>query len=157
MKLLIVGATGRMGETISELAIDRGHEVVCGVADIPEKQESKFAYPIYPSLDDVDVSCDVLIDFSSPIVFPDIVAWAKEHHVPVVSGTTGFGEKEEALMKELSQETAVFHSKNMSLGIAVMERVCTQLASWLPDFDIEIVEAHHKFKKDAPRYGDRTL
>ena len=99
--------------------------------------------------------CDVVIDFSSDAGTRDAIAVARRHGVPLVSGTTGLTDGTRRLLAEVSQEIAVLHAANTSLGVAVARRLVEEMVLMLrraagPDFAMEIVETHHVHKLDAP-------
>jgi 4-hydroxy-tetrahydrodipicolinate reductase len=101
---------------------------------------------------------DVIVDFSSPAGFEFAAALVQATGKPFVSGTTGLTDTHHALLERLSQKHAVLHANNMSLGVAVLARLTAQAARSLPSsFDAEIVEIHHRAKRDAPSGTARTL
>ncbi|TQR54008.1 4-hydroxy-tetrahydrodipicolinate reductase [Campylobacter troglodytis] len=101
--------------------------------------------------------CDVIIDFSAPACTRDLLSFALTSPKPIVIGTTGLDENEKALMKEASKKMPLFYATNMSLGVAVLNHLAKQAATLLRDFDIEILEMHHRHKKDAPSGTAITL
>ncbi|MCJ7766163.1 MAG: 4-hydroxy-tetrahydrodipicolinate reductase, partial [Thiovulaceae bacterium] len=76
---------------------------------------------------------------------------------PIVSGTTGFDEHQLNLLKTVSEQMPVLHATNMSLGVAMLSKLVNTAAKTLEGFDIEIVEMHHRHKKDAPSGTALTL
>ena len=95
--------------------------------------------------------CDVVIDFTAPSATRrHALACAAGGHALVV-GTTGLGPLEMAALEEASARIPVLHSRNMSLGVAVLTELVRQAAGWLgDDFEVEILETHHRAKKDSP-------
>ena len=94
---------------------------------------------------------DVVIDFSNYTFVPGILRFCMETATPAVIATTALGEPELALMREAAEHTAVFHSANMSLGVNLVAKMSKLAAPAIEDgFNIEITEAHHNQKKDAP-------
>lgn len=94
---------------------------------------------------------DVLIDFSSPEGTECATEISREHHIPVVCGTTGLPEELQAKLRRLAETEAVFYAPNMSIGIHLMSRALRAVASALPDgWDAAVTEVHHTAKKDAP-------
>lgn len=148
MNILLSGATGAMGQTVTDLMKNSQEETI--VAGYAKEATGEYDYPVYQTLNGVSEKVDVIIDFSSPDFLEDILQYGKEKGVGLVLATTGFSEEQEALIKEASKETPIVYSRNMSLGVNVLELIAKQLASMLPDFDIEIVEKHHRYKKDSP-------
>ncbi len=104
-----------------------------------------------PITDSLQASKGLLIDFTTPNAALDHLQYCVGKGLPIVIGTTGFSPKEERRIKELGPQIPCLVSPNMSVGVNVlfglMERVSQLLGS---DWDIEIVEAHHRFKGDSP-------
>lgn len=94
---------------------------------------------------------DVIIDFSLPEGTESVVEAAVRYSKPLVCGVSGFGERQTALLQKACDTTAVVYDRNMSLGIAVLERSVREAASSLgSEFDVKVSEVHHVHKKDAP-------
>ncbi len=94
---------------------------------------------------------DVIINFSSPSASMESLEFARNTGLAVVIGTTGLSQEQIGRMKELSRSARCFFSPNMSVGMNVMFRVVQEVAQALgPDYDVEILEAHHRLKKDSP-------
>ncbi|MBN1391853.1 MAG: 4-hydroxy-tetrahydrodipicolinate reductase [Sedimentisphaerales bacterium] len=165
-KLLIVGAAGRMGRRIISLNIDaqwfdiiaavetKGHPdigkdagLVASVGPINIKLDS--AYP---------ASADVVIDFSRPAAADSTVGYCLKSNVALVLGTTGLTEKQHEQIKTASAKIPVIYGTNMSVGMNVLFSLAGKVASLLGDeYDTEIIEQHHRFKKDAPSGSALTL
>ncbi|MBQ6322448.1 MAG: 4-hydroxy-tetrahydrodipicolinate reductase [Lachnospiraceae bacterium] len=157
-KIILSGCSGRMGQVVTDLAADdKDLEISWGV-DVAEGREK--AYPVYRSFEelaenvpDADAFKDaVIVDFSSPKVFASMMDFALSHHVNAVICTTGLsGEQIEAIEKN-SAQIALLRSANMSVGVNLLMKVLRENAPTLAaaGFDIEVVEAHHNKKKDAP-------
>ena len=141
MRAVHCGANGAMGKLIDGIV---GHEIVGRVSIDGENNVPK----TFAELGKVDA--DVVIDFSHHTAAADVLAYAKEIGAAAVIGTTGHTPEEKALIAAAAEEIPVFFSGNMSLGIAVLCRLAKQAAAAFPDADIEIVEAHHIRKVDAP-------
>ena len=138
VRVILSGADGRMGHVIADLAAaDADVEIAAGV-DIAGKGSGSF--PVYKSFteleDNLQEHADAIIDFSSPKAFDGLMDYAVKTKTPAVVCTTGLSDEQIKRLKEDSKKTAVLRSANMSVGINL--------------FDIEIVEAHHNQKKDAP-------
>ena len=148
-KVFLNGCCGRMGRAISAMALESDEfEIVAG-ADIVNN--SGFAYPVFESLALCDVDYDVIIDFSNAKGVPAVIDTALAKKKPLVCCTTGLDEATVNKLKEASNEIPVFKSANMSIGINVLIGLVKQAAKTLyPGFDIEILEAHHRRKLDAP-------
>ncbi|AHJ11516.1 dihydrodipicolinate reductase [Sulfurospirillum multivorans DSM 12446] len=99
----------------------------------------------------------VIIDFTIAMGCETLLENALKHPTPLVIGTTGLNEHQQNLLKEAANNMPILYSTNMSLGVAVLNRLVELASKSLSDFDIEIVEQHHRFKKDAPSGTALTL
>lgn len=148
MNLLICGALGKMGKKVYEASLnDESVNVVCGV-DI--KDDDSLPFPVYCSFDKVKEKVDVIIDFSSPLNLDSILKYAIQNKVNSVLCTTGYGDIENEKVKKASEKIAIFRSSNMSLGVNVIIDLVKKAYKLLSGFDVEIIEAHHNQKVDAP-------
>lgn len=102
-------------------------------------------------------SCDLVIDFSLPDACEMLLEAAVKTPKPLVIGTTGLNSHQLNLLKDASQSMPVLYATNMSLGVALLNKLVYQASAALADFDIEIVEMHHRYKKDAPSGTALTL
>jgi 4-hydroxy-tetrahydrodipicolinate reductase len=100
---------------------------------------------------------EIVIDFSLPEACEALLEAAIERPTPLVIGTTGLNAHQLNLLKQASQKMPVLYATNMSLGVALLNKLVYQASAALEDFDIEIVEMHHKHKKDAPSGTALTL
>ena len=141
MRAVLCGANGAMGKLIDGIL---GHEIIGRVSLDGENNVPK----TFEELGTVEA--DVVIDFSHHTAVADVLAYAKKIGAAAVIGTTGHTPEEKAMITAAAEEIPVFFSGNMSLGIAVLCRLAKQAAAAFPDADIEIVEAHHIRKVDAP-------
>ena len=141
MRAILCGANGAMGKLIDNIL---GSEVVGRVSIDGENGAAR----TFEELGEIDA--DVLIDFSHHTAIHDVLHYAKKTGCAVVVGTTGHTAEEKELIFSAAKEIPVFYSGNVSLGIAVLCRLAKQAAAAFPDADIEIVEAHHIRKVDAP-------
>ena len=134
----IFGSAGRMGQAIAALIPDYGARFAGGVdADGDAARLAEAA--------------DVLVDFSIPAALAGNLDAARRARRPILVGTTGLGHQHHALIDEASREIAVLQTGNTSLGVTLLARLVEQAARQLgPDWDIEIVESHHRDKVDAP-------
>lgn len=153
-RLLISGACGRMGRMIAAQAADAGFVVVGGV---DRQSDMGQPFPLYGAWEDVRVSADVLIDFSSPQALPALLQYAVQKGLPCVLGATGYTPEEYALIDQAAASIPVFQTSNMSLGVHVLKTLTAQAKRMLPGFDIEIIEKHHNKKVDAPSGTALTL
>ena len=139
MKIILIGY-GRMGHLIEQTALSAGDQVVAAIDG-----------GNLSDLETMDKIADVVIDFSSPATLPAVAAYIRRTGTAFLSGTTGCTESDMAVFTELGQYAPVIHSANYSVGVAVLRRALEQVSDVLkPNFDIEIVEAHHNQKADAP-------
>lgn len=145
MKIFLVGINGKMGKAIVALAEKQGITVVGGI-DVCKDG----AYPVFEKASEVNVAFDVIIDFSRPSTLNEVIELARASHKPAVIATTGYLLDEQAKIDKLAEDVPVFQTANMSLGINVVESLLPKLASALSGYDVEIVEAHHNQKVDAP-------
>ena len=150
VKILMHGCNGKMGRIITELVKnDDNAEIVAGVDAYTEVPND---YPVFDSLEKCSVEADVIIDFSTAAAMDALLDYCADKKVPVVLCTTGLSEEQLQKVQELSENTAVLKSANMSMGINLLFKLLKEAAPVLADagFDIEIVEKHHNQKVDAP-------
>lgn len=149
MKILICGVGGRMGREVARLALDgmRGADPVAGFDLLPVDTRE---FPTYTDWELVRETPDCIIDFSHHAGTEALLTYARGKHIPVVLATTGHTEEELLLVREAAKEIPIFHSANMSLGIALLVELAKTTARAFPEADIEIIEKHHNRKLDAP-------
>ena len=94
--------------------------------------------------------CDVLIDFSTPEASVIACSSAAEAGRPIVIGTTGLDADQLVLLWNASERVPVWYARNMSTGVSVLQRLLPEIARALTGYDIELIEAHHRHKADAP-------
>lgn len=147
-RIILSGANGKMGKTIQSVVAGRENcEIVAGV-DLNTQSDN---FPIYDSIDKVQEQADVVIDFTNPMLIDGLLDYSKKTSTPLVIGTTGFNDNQKKQIEKASEESAVFFTYNMSLGINLLANLAKKAADILgKDFDIEIVEKHHNQKIDAP-------
>lgn len=143
IKVILNGACGRMGREVERLVSEADDMEICARVD-------KFGDDCLGSLSDYTGTADVIIDFSHHTAAQELLQYAVERKLPVIVATTGHTELELALIEKAAEKTAVFHSANMSLGVALLVELAKKAAIAMPDADIEIVETHHNRKLDAP-------
>lgn len=137
IQLAINGANGRMGRALQDLLRDDAR--------------FELAACINASADWQDVpKLDVVIDFSASQGFDAALTHCDLHGVALVSGTTGLSASRMKRLEAASAAIPILHAANFSLGVAVLTRALRDAAAALPDWDLEIVEAHHARKVDAP-------
>lgn len=152
-RIIINGASGRMGRAVAEAALESpDFRVVGGVA--PGSSSGVEGWPdaeCAKSIDGIQGAFDLVLDFSSPEGAAAAAGTAARKGVPLVTGTTGLsGEGREAL-ERASESVPVVAAANFSVGVTLLlDLVERAVRSAGPDADVEILEAHHRFKADAP-------
>lgn len=152
--IILSGANGRMGHVIADLASADAEVRIAAGVDIAGQGTGSF--PVYRSFDELAENlkdkADAIVDFSSPRAFDSMMDYAVKTGVPAVVCTTGLSDGQIARLSEDSRKVAVLRSANMSVGINLLLKILKEAAPTLAQagFDIEIVEAHHNQKKDAP-------
>jgi 4-hydroxy-tetrahydrodipicolinate reductase len=146
VRVLLVGAAGRMGKTLLDLAQnDREIEIVAR-CDLGDPMESAMK------------NCDVAIDFSHANAIDEICRGALQNGNSLVIGTTGHSQQQRRIIEETSHSVPVVFASNFSVGVNVLFSLTRKAAELLgSDFDAAIVETHHKMKKDAPSGTAKTL
>jgi 4-hydroxy-tetrahydrodipicolinate reductase len=135
IKYGIIGGSGRMGQEIEALLEEAGHKCVFKY-DISGEWKSE--------------NPEVMIDFSLPQAFASTINYVNRFKIPLVIGTTGLSASQIETLKSLSNDFPVVQSYNFSIGIQMLLKCTETLKENLPDWDIEISETHHRFKKDKP-------
>lgn len=143
MKVILVGALGRMGGHVRAL-LDKAGYTTIPVDAFSQGDEA------LKSINDVTVSADVIIDFSFHTLTEEVVDYAASKNIPAVICTTGHTPEEKEKISAAAEKTAIFYSGNMSIGIATLCRTVKTVVAAFPDADVEIVETHHNRKADAP-------
>ena len=149
MKILICGVGGRMGREVAKMALDgvRGAVPVAGFDIVPMDTRE---FRTYTDWSAVEETPDCIIDFSHHSGTAAMLDFAVAKGIPTVVATTGHTEDEQAAIEAAAKKIPVFHSANMSLGIALLVELAKMTAKTFPDADIEIIEKHHNRKLDAP-------
>jgi 4-hydroxy-tetrahydrodipicolinate reductase len=146
VRVLLIGAAGRMGRTVVDLSkTDPKIEIVaqCDLGD-----------PIEPSMK----NCHVAIDFSHADAIAEICRTALHHHKSLVIGTTGHSQEQRRLIENAAQSLPIVFTSNFSIGVNALFWLTREAAELLGrDFDPHIVETHHKMKKDAPSGTAKAL
>lgn len=149
VNVLMSGCNGKMGQVITRLASEREDIRIAAGCDIRDSLQNP--YPVFTNISKCDVDIDVIIDFSNPAAFEDLVGFAVARKIPVVMATTGLSQSQINALEIISKEIPVFFSANMSLGVNLVIDLVKKAAKILEsNFDIEIVEKHHNQKVDAP-------
>jgi len=157
--IAIHGAAGRMGRRLVALAAADAELTLAAAADAPGHPDlgkdagelagvGTLGVPLAEALVEPPA---VVIDFSLPAGTRRVLPWCVEHRVPLVVGTTGLGDADDAALAEAATTIPVMRATNFSLVVNVLHELIKRAAPMLgSDYDIEIMEAHHRYKKDAP-------
>ena len=138
MRVLLLGAKGRMGQAIAAAAPKAGAQLSAGL-DLGDDLTKEIG------------KCDVVIDFSHPNTSADLGRVCGAAKKPAVIGTTGHSKEERAAIEALARSVPVVLSPNFSVGVNALFWLTRKTAEMLGDeFDLEIAEMHHRLKKDAP-------
>jgi 4-hydroxy-tetrahydrodipicolinate reductase len=157
--LVINGAAGRMGRRIIALAYESRQFDIVGAVDYPEHPDLGKDAGLLAGIEPINVnltdgfpdSADVMIDFSLPQAADIAIDYCSKNSVALVMGTTGLSASQLAKLNNASHKIAIVQATNMSLGMNLLFATVGKVAKALGEnYDIEIVEAHHRFKKDAP-------
>jgi 4-hydroxy-tetrahydrodipicolinate reductase len=141
----ILGAAGRMGRAVTRAAT-AADDTVAGGIDLNGAVDGPFG-----NAADLAANCDVLIDFSAPAALPAHLAAAQAAGTPIVIGMTGLQPEDHASIDAAARRIAVLQSANMSLGVTLLMQLVREAAARLgPEWDIEVLEMHHRHKVDAP-------
>lgn len=135
MKIGIIGYDGKLGSEVLSLFTEAGHNFVYGYS-LPK--EIKNEHP------------DILIDCSLPEVFNKTIELVNKFNTPLIIATTGLTNNNIKLLKKLSAIHPVVQSYNFSIGIQVLLKLVKQANNLIDNWDVEITETHHRFKKDKP-------
>ena len=135
MKYGLVGASGKLGKEVINVFAEQEHELV-------------FSYDIQG--DWKQIGPEILIDCSLPEAFDKMMAFTKSFNVPLIVATTGLSSENIEQLKSYSHKKAVVQSFNFSYGIQILLELTRLANSKLSDWDVEISETHHRFKKDKP-------
>jgi 4-hydroxy-tetrahydrodipicolinate reductase len=145
-RALLIGAAGRMGKTVLDMA-QRDREIeIAGQCDLGD------------SIEPAMKNCDVAIDFSQAGSIDEICRAASQHGKSLVIGTTGHSQNQRKTIEETARSIPIVLASNFSVGVNVLFWLTRKAAGLFgADFNPEIVETHHKMKKDAPSGTAKTL
>lgn len=145
-KILINGSKGRMGQALLACAAHTSDLQVTAGIDVGDDLPAALG------------GADVVIDFSFHSVTPKVVRLCSERAIAVVVGTTGLGDSEKAVLQEAARRIPIVFATNFSTGVNTLFWLARRAAEILgPSFDLEVVEMHHRLKKDAPSGTATTL
>jgi 4-hydroxy-tetrahydrodipicolinate reductase len=135
MRYGLIGSTGRLGKEVLNVFTENNNELV-------------FTFDLQGEW--IQSEPEILIDCSLPEVFDKMLSFAKKYKIPLIVAPTGFTEKNINDLKEYSKIKPVVQSYNFSIGIQILFELTKMANKKLPDWDVEISETHHRFKKDKP-------
>src|SRR6266496_3485083 len=146
VRVLLIGAAGRMGKTVLDLAQSDLELEIAARCDLGD--------PIEPAMK----NCDVAIDFSQADSIDEVCRAALQHGKSLVIGTTGHSQQQRKTIEQTAHSVPIVLASNFSVGVNVLFWLTQKAAELLgADFNPEIVETHHKTKKDAPSGTAKTL
>jgi 4-hydroxy-tetrahydrodipicolinate reductase len=161
-KVIVAGAAGRMGRRICFMVNQREDLELAGGFDLPDHPDigkdigelagcGTVGKELSADLDSIIDNGDVIIDFTFHEATMKIASVAASHKKSMVIGTTGLNDSQLSEIKKMSQDFSCVQAPNMAVGVNVLFKVAAKVAAVLGnDYDIEIVESHHRLKKDAP-------
>jgi 4-hydroxy-tetrahydrodipicolinate reductase len=135
IKYGLIGSSGKMGQEIKSVFSEVGHECV-------------FTFDL--DGENIKEKPDLLIDFSLPVVLPRTLNYLQEFNVPLIIGTTGLSTQEVNDLKKSSDKVSIVQSYNFSVGVQLLLKCVDVIKDEIKNWDIEIEEVHHRFKKDKP-------
>ena len=146
VRVMLIGAAGRMGKTVRAVTQNDPEIQIAGLCDLGD------------SIEPAMKNCDVAIDFSQADSIDEIGRAASQHGKSIVIGTTGHSQQQRKTIEEAAHLVAIVLASNFSVGVNVLFWLTQKAAKLLgSDFNSEIVETHHKMKKDAPSGTAKTL
>ena len=163
IRIALAGATGRMGRMLTRAIAESDEASLVAASDHPSSPHIGADIGSFNSMGEagiliadkpealLEAKPDVLIDFTAPEASIDHASLAAEAKIPIVIGTTGFDEKGAAMLEKAAKSTPVVWCANTSIGVVMLARLAREVAGALgEEWDIEITEAHHRYKVDAP-------
>lgn len=153
LRIGLIGATGKMGKEILQICESQEDMIIqqqYHSGKSPFSMQNCRLQDIN-TLEDTINDLDVLIDFSSPSITQKVLEIACKAQCPIVIGTTGFSKEIESLIQNSSMQIPIIWEANFSIGIHVLNILLENASELLPGyFDIELIDRHHRHKKDAP-------
>ena len=148
-KILIVGITGKMGKELIKASKNfKKIEIAKGISSTT----------ILQNFDTYFKNCDVVIDFSNTKLLEKFLPFCIKHKKPLICGTTGFDENQKKSLQLASKKIPIFYATNFSLGMNILNQIAEIIAKNVTNTtNIEIIETHHKEKKDKPSGSAKTL
>ena len=162
LKIAVFGANGRMGRAVTRVVTASANADVVGACTEPGHETvgqdvgelaglGSLGLTVTADAEEALAAADVAIDFTLPAAAPGNLAACRATGCRLVMGTTGLTAEHVALIDEASKEISILYGRNLSIGVNVFTELARQAAQYLDEaWDIEITEAHHRFKLDAP-------
>jgi 4-hydroxy-tetrahydrodipicolinate reductase len=160
IKVVVCGAQGRMGTIVGKVIQESGTCEIVGGVDVREGSYHGTRVVATKDMGTLlaEVRPDVVVDFTIAAAAVEHVRTAADHGVALVVGTTGFtpAQKEE-MRASIEHHVPAVISTNFSMGVNVFWKLIQEATRYLKDYDIEVTEAHHRYKKDAPSGTAKTM
>ena len=165
-RVIVCGASGRMGRRIIALAAENSQFEIAGAVEKPNHPDIGKDAGVLAGVQSLNVKiadsfagkADVVIDFSLPEAADGTIDYCIKNKTGLVLGTTGLSDSQRKKIEGASSKIPIVCATNMSVGMNTLFALAGKVASMLgDDYDIEIVEQHHRFKKDAPSGSALTL
>jgi len=162
IKVIVCGGCGKMGSKVAKLICQNKDMKLLGIIESPSHPDigkvwggslgiGETGILIKDDLEEIIQNADQIVEFTNPQVSLEHLEIISKYKKPLIMGTTGFSSKEIEKINRLAQGIPFLLSPNMSLGVNLLFKLAAETAAALSDdYDIEIVETHHRFKKDAP-------
>ncbi|WP_171329077.1 4-hydroxy-tetrahydrodipicolinate reductase [Vibrio splendidus] len=162
VRIAIAGAAGRMGRNLVKAAHQNSEASVGAGSERPESSlvgvdvgelcgEGRFDVALVDDLSKAIEEFDVIVDFTAPVSTLANIELCKRHGKKLIIGTTGFSEEEKQIIDAASKEMSIVMAPNYSVGVNLVFKLLEKAAKVMGDYcDVEIVEAHHRHKVDAP-------
>ncbi|RMH70749.1 MAG: 4-hydroxy-tetrahydrodipicolinate reductase [Gemmatimonadetes bacterium] len=152
--IIVTGAYGRMGHRLAECIVEDPQLHLAGLTEHPEHPQlgtPVCGVEVCTDLKEIIDKGLVIIDFTTPQASVNAAQLAVAHQKAFICGTTGFSPEQLSVLKHAGSKIPVVYSPNMSVGVNLLFKLVADVASLLNEgYDVEIVEAHHRYKKDAP-------
>jgi len=160
--IMVAGAAGRMGRQLVKAILERNDVRLTGATEHPDSPHigmdigllvgnESLGVEIVPGIESVTAAFDTVIDFTAPASTRSLLKHASDKGTRLIIGTTGLDDNDQQLIRETAAKTSVVFAANYSVGVTLSLELLAHAARVLgPDYDIEVIEAHHKHKVDAP-------
>ena len=146
LNILVTGCRGRMGQAVTAATSEDEETRVAGSVDLGDV------------LEEAIVRCDAVIDFTLPTFTDELIEACLANNTALVMGTTGHDDRQLAMIEEASKQIPIVHAPNFSVGVNTLFYLTRKTTEILGDgFDLEVIEMHHRHKKDAPSGTARRL